>query len=157
MKLIKLACLLAALALFALACDNTTNTNQTSGNRAQPSPAASAPTATSASPTPAANEFAHTQEVYAQECSICHGDEGKGGLVKIEDKRLKVPSLLKGHALNHTEEQLAKQISDGGDGMPAFKEKLSKDEIGQMVRFIRQKLQAGAASAAPDARPGTKD
>jgi mono/diheme cytochrome c family protein len=153
MKLLKLASLMSALALFVLACDST-NTPNTNTGSAQPSPAASNAnnTRAAASPSPL-DQFARSKEIYGQECSFCHGDEGKGGVVKIEDKQLKVPSLLKGHALNHTEEQLAKQIREGGDGMPAFKDKMTEEEITQMVRYIREKLQAGAATGTPPAKP----
>jgi mono/diheme cytochrome c family protein len=56
-----------------------------------------------------------------------------------------VPSLKTGHALDHTEDQLAKQISDGGDGMPAFKDQLKPEEITGLVRLIRQDFQGGAS------------
>jgi mono/diheme cytochrome c family protein len=60
-------------------------------------------------------------------------------------KTLNVPSLKTGHALNHSEEQLAKQIRQGGDGMPAFGDRLKPEEITGLVRLIRQEFQGGAA------------
>ena len=156
MKLFKFAALLAAAALFALACDNTTGTNPNANRGANASPAISP----AASPTPTTDEFARARVIYGQECSICHGEDAKGGIVKVEGKRLKVPSLTEGHALNHSNEELAKQISKGGDGMPAFKDKMSEDEINQMVRFIRQQFQGktdNAGNANQGSMPGMKD
>ena len=87
------------------------------------------------------DEFAVARANYAKHCSACHGDEGKGGLVKVEDTKLKVPSLTEGHALEHSDEKFVKQITKGGDGMPKFGDKLSSDEINAMVRFLRHEFQ----------------
>ncbi len=87
------------------------------------------------------DEFAVARANYAKHCSACHGDEGKGGLVEVENTKLKVPSLTEGHALGHRDEKFVKQITEGGDGMPKFKDKLSPEEIYAMVRFIRREFQ----------------
>jgi len=99
-------------------------------------PSTSAPAATA---TP--DEFAFARANYAKDCSACHGQEGKGGLVKVEDVKLKVPSLTEGRALKHVDEDFVEQIEQGGDGMPKFKDKLSTDEINALVRFIRHEFQ----------------
>jgi mono/diheme cytochrome c family protein len=92
-------------------------------------------------PTATPDEFAVARANYAKHCSACHGDEGKGGLVKVEGTKLKVPSLREGHALHHPDEKFVKQITEGGDGMPKFKDKLSPDEINAMVRFVHHEFQ----------------
>ena len=148
MKSIKLAlAATAATAIFALACNNnTTNNNQVSNANTALGKGAASPAATvGPSPTPA-DEFARARVVYAESCTICHGPKGDGGTVKIQGKQLKVPSLKEGHALNHNEEQLAKQISNGGDGMPAFKDRLKPEEINDLVRLIRKEFQGTAAA-----------
>jgi mono/diheme cytochrome c family protein len=101
-------------------------------------PAAATPVAV-ATATP--DEFAFARANYAKHCSACHGDEGKGGLVKVDNVKLKVPNLTEGHALEHPDEKLVKQITNGGDGMPKFKDKLSPEEINAMVRFVRHEFQ----------------
>ncbi|HEV2830328.1 MAG TPA: cytochrome c [Pyrinomonadaceae bacterium] len=103
-------------------------------------------TASSASASPAAtatpDEFAFARANYARDCAACHGDEGKGGVVKTtEGTKLKVPSLIAGHALKHLDEDYVDQIENGGDGMPKFKDKLTADEINALVRFIRHEFQ----------------
>ncbi|MBV9956796.1 MAG: cytochrome c [Acidobacteria bacterium] len=140
MKLAKLVVVATCLALLALACTNA-NTN-TANTGTQPSPAASPSTA---APRPTPDQLAAAREYYADSCAICHKEDGEGGMVKIEDKRLKVPSLTKGHALSHTDAELAKQIANGGDGMPAFKEKLKPEEINNLVAYVRKQFQGGAA------------
>jgi mono/diheme cytochrome c family protein len=143
MKPVKLAIIIAVVALFAVACGDSAGTNQT-GNAggAQPSPAAS-PKATVAAATPTPDELAEAKKTYMQICTACHQDKGEGGTVKIEGKQIKVPSLLEGHGLTHTDAEFAKQIANGGDGMPAFKDRLNEKQINDLVRFIRRDIQAG--------------
>ena len=146
MKTVKLFIVAAALALFAIACGESSSTNQTASNSGtQPTPNAS-PKAT-ASPTPV-DELASAKTSYSQVCAACHQDGGEGGTVKIEGKPLKVPSLKEGHALKHTDEEFAKQISKGGGGMPPFKDKLTPEQINNIVRFIRRDIQGNAAPKA---------
>ncbi|MBV9209745.1 MAG: cytochrome c [Acidobacteria bacterium] len=143
MKLFKLVFVSAFLTLFAIACSNT-NTN----TAPQPSPGASPAATNAATPSPTPDALAAVRATYTDSCANCHKEDGEGGMVKVEDKRLKVPALTKGHALNHTDEQLAKQIAEGGEGMPAFKDKLKPEQINDLVRFIRTQFQAGAAAPA---------
>jgi len=139
MKFIKLALVVSAIALFIVACQNQPATNQTSNTTTtQPSPAAS-PKQTA---TP--DELAQARTTYSQVCSVCHGEQGEGGLKEIEKTKLKVPSLREGHVLNHTDEKLAQQIGNGGDGMPPFKTRLKPEQINDLVRFIRRDFQGGA-------------
>ncbi|MGH9930472.1 MAG: c-type cytochrome [Pyrinomonadaceae bacterium] len=129
MKLFKLV--LAASAVFLISgCSKTSgpNVNKVAGNT---TPAAAA--------TP--DEFAFARANFAKHCSACHGDEGKGGLVKVEDVKLKVPSLTEGRVLKHQDDDYVDQIRNGGDGMPKFKDKLSPEEIQAMVRFVRHEFQ----------------
>lgn len=151
MKPVKLAFVIAALTLFVLACNNT-NTNPTNTGT-QPTPAPSSSVAAAPSPTP--DQLAAARATYAESCALCHKENGEGGMVKIENKRLKAPALNSGHALGHSDEDLAKRIATGGDGMPAFKDKLKPEQINDLVRFIRKQLQAGAA--APDKAMTDKD
>jgi mono/diheme cytochrome c family protein len=160
MKFVKLSFVIGALALFALACgETTTPTNQTANNTARPTPAVNSTTTantanTSATPT---DELAAARTTYGQICTACHGESGDGGNVTIEGKKLKVPSLKRGHALTHTDEQLAKVIANGDadEGMPAFKDRLKPEEINNLVRFIRREFQGGE-SKPKDAAPAPK-
>ena len=89
-------------------------------------PAETTTTATpaTAAPTGTVDELAVAKTNYAKMCQNCHGADGGGGTVTIEDKTLKVPSLKEGHAVTHTDQQLVKQVLDSGESMPAFKDKL---------------------------------
>jgi len=140
MKPVKLFIIALALALFAIACGDSTSTNQTvNTGGTQPTPAASPKATATAKP----DELAEAKTTYMQICANCHQEKGEGGMVKIEGKRLKVPSLLEGHGLTHTDAEFAKQIAEGGDGMPAFKDRLKPEQIDALVKFIRRDIQAG--------------
>lgn len=132
MKLIAafLACI--ALSLIIIAC--TENAPATNNAR----PAAAASPATAASPV---DEFATARANYQKHCEGCHGETGEGGLVKVENKRIKVPSLKADHALKHTDEQITKMITNGEEEMPAFKDKMSAAEISEMVKYVRKHFQ----------------
>src|SRR5690349_17338102 len=134
MKLIALALMCVALALVVIACTETATPTNTNTSRAATSPAAPAPTAS-------VDEFATARANYKKNCEACHGPEATGGLVKVDKKQIKVPSLKADHALKHTDEQLTKMITNGEEEMPAFKDKMSAAEISEMVRYIRKEIQ----------------
>ena len=108
------------------------------GSNANNSPAAAA--------TPTPDEFAGARANFTKNCELCHGKTGIGGPMKMDDgMMMKVPSLHEGHALRHVDADFVKQITKGGDGMPAFGEKLKPEEINELVRFIRKEFQGGAS------------
>src|SRR5437868_13989193 len=93
-------------------------------------------------PTATPDAFAASRAIFMKNCKECHGEKGAGGPVKLEDgTRLKVPSLREGHALHHPDSDFLKQITKGGDGMPAFKDKLKPEEFDDRVHFIRNEFQ----------------
>ena len=134
MKLIALALTCVAIALVVSACTETATPTNTNTSRAGASPAA-------ASPAASVDEFATARANYQKNCEACHGPEATGGLVKVDKKQIKVPSLKAEHAIKHTDEQITKMITNGEEEMPAFKDKMSAQEIQLMVRFVRKEFQ----------------
>lgn len=132
MKLISLALTCVAIALFAAGCTETATPTNTSTSSASPA----APAATAS-----VDEFATARANYQKNCEGCHGPDATGGLVKVDKKQIKVPSLKAEHALKHTDDQITKMITNGEEEMPAFKDKMSAQEIAQMVRFVRKEFQ----------------
>lgn len=82
--------------------------------------------------------------LFNRHCAVCHGKGGEGGQVGVQQ----VPNLKGENALALSDEQLTRQIFDGGKAMPPFKYTLTDDEIGELVRFIRRELQAPDAGRA---------
>ena len=129
MKPISVALTCIAMALIATACTETATPTNTSIPAAAASPAAST------------DQFATARANYAKHCEACHGPNAEGGLVKVDNKQIKVPSLKAEHAIKHKDEVLMKVITGGEEAMPAFKDKLSQQEIAEMVRYIRTNIQ----------------
>lgn len=76
-------------------------------------------------------------EIYKTNCSECHGEKGEGAKKGI--------SLITGHALDHSETEHITQVTDGeSNKMPAFKDKLSTEQIAEVVKFVRNEIQKGA-------------
>ncbi|HVF51255.1 MAG TPA: cytochrome c [Pyrinomonadaceae bacterium] len=148
MKYLKLALLLCASTLAFNACTDASNTNNNETTRANTAQSPAATTSPLATPTP--DEFAAARATYNSNCIRCHKENGEGGLVELDEKtKLKVPNFKEGHALQHTEEQFARKIANGDDGMPAFKKRLSQEQIDELARFVRRELQAGLVTAPP--------
>lgn len=131
MKLGRIVWLLGLTMLLLIGCSQPANNKVSNVPNATPAPKATA--------TP--DEFASARAIFKKDCTVCHGDEGKGGLVTVEGEKLKVPSLREGHALKHVDQDFVDQINNGGDGMPKFKNKLSPDEVNALVRYVRHEFQ----------------
>ena len=129
MKTILLVLACTALALFVVSCTETAAPTN--------SPA---PTAAASAGTPV-DEFAAARQNFKKNCEACHGEKYEGGLVKVEGKQIKVPSLKANHAIKHTDDQLVKMITNGEEAMPAFKDKLKPEEITDLVKFVRKQVQ----------------
>jgi len=71
-----------------------------------------------------------------QGCSGCHTLEAAGATGKVG------PSL---DELRPNEQRVIKQVTNGGNGMPSFKSKLSPVEIKQVAAFVSTAAGAGKA------------
>ena len=129
MKLIAIALACIALSLVIISCTETAPTTNNT-----------APT-TAASPAKPVDEFAAAHVNYQKNSEGCHGETGEGGLVKVNDKQIKVPSLKADHAKKHTDEQITKMITNGEEQMPSFKDKLKPEEITDLVKYVRKHYQ----------------
>jgi mono/diheme cytochrome c family protein len=131
MKAFSLTLSIIAISLFALACSKPDTVTVTHNG---PTPALSPAVATP-------DQFANARAIFKKSCEGCHREDGTGGLKEVDGKKLKVPNLREGHALNHPDDDFIKQITKGGDGMPAFKDKLSPEQMNELVKFIRHDFQ----------------
>ncbi|HKS10157.1 MAG TPA: cytochrome c [Pyrinomonadaceae bacterium] len=135
MKLILLALSCVALALVGIACTETATPTNSSTPRSAGAPAAAA------SPSASVDELVAARTNYAKNCEACHGPNGEGGQVKIDNKQIKVPSLHAQHAIKHTDAEITDFITNGHEEMPAFKDKLKPEEVTALVRFVRKTFQ----------------
>jgi mono/diheme cytochrome c family protein len=75
--------------------------------------------------------------LFRQNCAICHGPEGEGRT--LEDGTV-VPNMRDGELKFRTEAEISRQISDGGNGMPPFRDQLTQHELDMMTKFVHDKL-----------------
>ena len=76
------------------------------------------------------------ESVFKAKCAMCHGADGSGGTpvgksLKIRDLRL--PEVQK-----QTNAELTQIIAKGKGKMPPFEGKLSKEQIEQLVAYVRE-------------------
>lgn len=78
-----------------------------------------------------------------QKCVVCHGESGAGGknIVYGDIQIDEVPSFQNPKVAAEPDAEYVHKIERGGDGMPKYKDKLSKEEINALVRFIRAEFQ----------------
>jgi cytochrome c6 len=145
MKITKLALIFAAVAVFLIAACN--QTSPVANKPATPASTAPAAAATTAQTTAPANDAAATdgKELYSTKCQICHKDTGKGGKVTVEGKDLKPADLTSAKMASRADDKLAEMVSEGSpeDGMPAFKSKLSAEQIKAVVQYVITLQKAG--------------
>jgi len=132
MQFLRMSLVAVALLIFVIGCQRATDEPQTA-SAPVPSPTASV--------SPPTDEFASVRPIFAESCARCHRDDGAGGLYENEGRRLRVPSLREGRAVGHSDARYVRQITNGGDGMPAFGDRLSPEQINEFVRFVRRTFQ----------------
>jgi len=74
-------------------------------------------------------------DTYKAKCSACHGKRGDADT--MIGKNLKLRPLHSPEVQNQSDEQIFNVISRGKDRMPAFDKKLSKEQIHELVRYVR--------------------
>lgn len=138
MKILKISFILLALALFILACAKNKTMSET--NVAANAPA-NAPV--NIQPTAAMDETASAKKIYVDNCAKCHKEDGAGGKVVIDGETLKAASLISKNIKKDDDEEIFGHIKNGiaDEGMPAFKDRLSDEEIKSVVKYIRINLQ----------------
>ena len=84
------------------------------------------------------NSKAYEASLFRQHCAICHGPEGEGRT--LDDGKV-VPNMREGPLLKfHTEAEIYKQISAGGNGMTPFRDQLTDRELNMMAKFVHDEL-----------------
>src|ERR1700683_62640 len=75
--------------------------------------------------------------LYKSKCAACHGPDGTGNVPT--GKSLGVTDLTSGDVQKQTDAQLTDSIANGkGKKMPAYKGKVTDDQIKGLVGYIRE-------------------
>jgi len=76
------------------------------------------------------------EDVFKSKCAACHGPDG--GAKTTMGSMLKIRDLRSDEVQKQNDSELNQIITKGKNKMPAFDGKLKKEEIQQLVVFIRQ-------------------
>ena len=142
MKSIKLALLLVASLLFVGACGGSEDTSEVPKET----------TMTSGSPTAASDEFVSAKNIYKENCAGCHKDDGTGGPTESNGRTIRVPDFTSEKVKRLPDETYLGYIRNGDEeeGMPAFKDKLSPEEMVGLVKMIRTEFQRTPKAETPE-------
>lgn len=89
-----------------------------------------------------AAEKSNGSKIFTANCASCHIG---GGNILIEQKTLKKSALSK-YLANYDQDPISAiiyQVQNGKGAMPAFKEKLTTEEILEVAAFVFQKAEQG--------------
>ena len=137
MKHLKLSIMLIAAAIFVGACGQAANTPVSNNTAPKSNQTATTPTApVNAAPDA---EVASGKELYALNCMICHKENGKGGKVTVEGKSIDPDDITTDKMKAKADDKFVGYINEGfpDDGMPAFKGKLTDEQIKAVVKHVR--------------------
>jgi len=81
-----------------------------------------------------ASEAKEQADLFKKNCASCHGADGSGQTPV--GKSLKIKDLHSADVQKESKEALTKIISDGKGKMPAFKTKLNKEQIEDVIGFV---------------------
>jgi mono/diheme cytochrome c family protein len=73
------------------------------------------------------------QQLYDRNCAACHGPNGEGHAVVQEAPALDSSE----HAWHHPDGHLQRLILDGGENMPAYRERLSERDVANIIRYFQ--------------------
>lgn len=138
MNFYKLSIVLSAIMLFAFACSNNQTTNTANITAKNTTNTANTTNTQANAPT---DELAAAKKKYSDFCIKCHKEDGTGGQVDFDGNKFSVPSFKGEKSMKHDEAKMIDYITNGDDEMPAFKGKISEQEIKDLVKFIRKDFQ----------------
>lgn len=76
------------------------------------------------------------EALFKTKCAMCHGPDASGKTKMGE--MLKVPDLHSADVQKKTDAELTELIAKGKGKMPAYSDKLSKDQISKLVAYVRE-------------------
>ena len=76
------------------------------------------------------------EPLYKAKCAMCHGPDGKGETPA--GKSMKAVSFAAPEVVKMSDEEMETVITKGKNKMPAFEGKLKKEQIVELVAYIRE-------------------
>ena len=76
------------------------------------------------------------ESLFKTKCAACHGVDGTGEVPM--GKKLGARNLGSAEVQGQSDAQLTEIVTKGKNKMPAYEGKLTKEQIGQLVAYIRE-------------------
>jgi cytochrome c6 len=76
------------------------------------------------------------ESLFKAKCAMCHGADGAGKTAM--GQALKIPDLHSEDVQKLSDAELTQVVTKGKNKMPAYETKLSKEQIGELVSFVRE-------------------
>jgi len=89
-----------------------------------------------------AQNLAHGQELYANNCAPCHGDDGAGNGSVVHLLKDHPKNIVSGSAKNLPDGYIYAVIRNGIALMPSYADAMSSDERWQVVLYLRSMQQS---------------
>jgi mono/diheme cytochrome c family protein len=96
-----------------------------------------------------AQSMARGRSLYQDNCRRCHGEYGFGDGPDAAGLGVR-PAMLRHAARHHSDGKLSYMIRKGRDPMPAWQDKLSQDELWDLINYLR--FEIGARRGPPEGR-----
>ncbi|MDG2615602.1 c-type cytochrome [Thermoleptolyngbya sichuanensis XZ-Cy5] len=84
-----------------------------------------------------AADLAHGQQLFSSNCAVCHLGGGNSIMSIKTLKKDALEKFLAGYGPTHNEKAIVKQITYGKGMMPAFKSRLTEDEIADIAAYVQ--------------------
>jgi mono/diheme cytochrome c family protein len=75
-------------------------------------------------------------DIFKSKCVLCHGGDGTGNTPL--GKQLQAANLHSKEVQRLSDDEMHKIIHDGQANMPPFEDKLTDDEIDQVIQYVRE-------------------
>lgn len=76
------------------------------------------------------------ETLFKTKCAACHGPDGKGETAMA--KKMGIRNLASADVQGQSDTQITDIVTKGKNKMPAFDGKLTHEQIGQLVAYIRE-------------------
>ena len=76
------------------------------------------------------------KELYKTKCNACHGAEGRGDTAA--GKKFSAHDFHSAEVQKLTDQELFERVKNGKGKMPAYKSKLTDEQIKDLVKYVRE-------------------
>ncbi|WP_286132565.1 c-type cytochrome [Leptolyngbya sp. O-77] len=88
-----------------------------------------------------ASDLARGAQLFSANCAVCHLGGGNSIMSIKTLKKDALEKFLAGYGPNHNENAIVKQVTYGKGMMPAFKNRLTEDQIADIAAYVQSQAE----------------